>query len=209
MQNHKRTETASRLKKVYSSLSQAIKLAEIEQGAPISEWGNTWGESNGSQEGYYVQKYRYSALYLWDKYLSKYLQVSNNNHSCGESSNDFSFCDYLIQFGDGSQIVGLSDTVSTSGTDAGTPGLFYFIVDTNGFKDPNKEGSDRFRFYLNLKENPKHLLGGYLVYKEVYNSKTNYTREELLKECKSSYLYCLDLIMNDSWEIKNDYPRRL
>ena len=40
MQNHKRTETAARLKKIYSSLSQAIKLAETEQGAPISEWGN-------------------------------------------------------------------------------------------------------------------------------------------------------------------------
>ena len=202
MQNHKRTETAARLKKMYSSISQAIKLAEVEQGAPISEWGNTWGDA--TYEDYRGKNY--SALYIWKKYLNKYLPLDNNTEC-----HDYSSCDYLLQFNDGSQIVYLSWTYSRSWTAVNdTPGYFYFTVDVNGFKGPNKEGSDRFDFYVNLKENPKHLLGGTLVYNEVYNNKTNYTREELLKDCKSgSSGRCLDLIMNDGWEIKNDYPRKL
>ncbi len=195
MQNHKRTETAARLKKIYSSLSQAIKLAETEQGAPISEWGNIVDSRySGSTETMYAD-----GLIFWNKYLAKYFPI-NDQTQCS----DWSSCSFLAQFNDGSQIV------STSGWINGYS-YINFTIDVNGPKGPNKSGRDRFSFYLNLKENPKQLLGGYLVYKEAINNNktTNYTREELLKECKSNTGYCLDLIMNDGWEIKDDYPIRL
>ena len=38
MANHKRTETASKLKKFYSTMSEAIKLSEIENGLQTYEW---------------------------------------------------------------------------------------------------------------------------------------------------------------------------
>ena len=40
MANHKRTETASKLKKFYATMSEAIKLSEIENGLQTYEWEN-------------------------------------------------------------------------------------------------------------------------------------------------------------------------
>ncbi len=192
MQNHKRTETAARLKKIYSSLSQAIKLAETEQGIPISEWGNIVDTRlyDSSTKTQYTD-----GLIFWNKYLAKYFPI-NDQTQCS----DWSSCSFLAQFNDGSQIV------STDGWIHKGDSYTYFKIDVNGPKGPNKEGRDQFNFYLNLKENPKQLLGGY----SVTSSNSNYTREELLKLCKSSNTSCcLDLIMNDGWEIKSDYPYRL
>ena len=207
MHNHKRTETAARLKKIYSSVTQAIKLAETEQGAPISEWGNTWGNADIVHYVHYDEySVKYSALFIFHNYLDKYLPLNYKSPCTG--NNDTSFCDILLEFNDGSQIIAISEMyTSSSSANPSTddkPNNFYFTVDVNGAKGPNRIGSDRFKFYLNLKENPKVLLAGALI-----SDSETYTREELIKKAKSNSDYCLDVIMNDGWEIKSDYPYKI
>ncbi len=187
MQNHKRTETAARLKKIYSSLAQAIKLAETEQGAPISQW-----DTSVKRDGAYI----YDGIAFWNKYLSKYFPI-NDQTQCSNGST----CNYLAQFNDGSQIVDSAYSWS------GSISYLNLVIDVNGPKPPNEFARDRFRFYVDLRENPKQLISGRKIFYP--RGDESYTGSNYVEKCKKEKDYCLDLIMNDGWEIKSDYPYRL
>ena len=84
-----------------------------------------------------------------------------------------------------------------------------YYVDINGDKKPNKVGRDIFSFEYNNaskkttdeNNNQSTSSEGQLI-----PSCSVTTREEMKNHCKNDGTCCANLIMNDGWEIKPDYP---
>ena len=187
MQNHKRKETAVRLKKFYSVTAQAIKLAETEEGIPSYDWKNHF-----SSQG----------IGIWYNYLSKYIPIEEKQEAaCIDGS-----CHSLYFMTDGTAIRNI-DWGSADNSDYGC--IHY---DVNGAKGPNQFGKDRFGFSILRKRGLERISKSLSFFPEIRFERLlqeNITREELLEDCKSFGGYCTYLIMYDGWEIKNDYPYRL
>ncbi len=186
IQYHKRVETAAKLKKAYSAISQAIKLAEVEEGIPSLQWKNKNNRFYNSDN-------------IWFNYISKYLPTTEVTYDAGFDSKGI-----LYTFNDGTAISYLGTCGYASG----------FEVDINGLKGPNEAGRDRFKFCLNRgihvpKDFPNAKPFEPAKSENLLRQLTPPTREELLSDCKKYANYCAALIMNDGWEIKSDYPHKL
>ncbi len=72
------------------------------------------------------------------------------------------------------------------------------LVDVNGLKGPNREGVDRFSIIYDgfCKGCSREAL--------ISNCSANRNAEYIAKSA-----YCYELIMRDSWQIKEDYPIRI
>jgi len=150
MQNSTEKATVVALKKTYSVLSQAYKLAELDNGSP-DQWDVVAGNHMLSP-------------------LLPYLKVTKNcldgSKGCWPPGVDYKYMTAAwgglgvyddaagpkLMLADGTLIYGLSYT-----SDCSTPvgdtlslqnacGIYY--VDVNGFKRPNQWGIDTFLFYL-------------------------------------------------------------
>ncbi len=79
--------------------------------------------------------------------------------------------------------------------------------DTNGNRRPNVEGRDRYRFlYCNNKFNERYIdknkyFGTYFQYQILTQN-----RSYLINQCRNAKYTCATLLLNDDWEIKDDYP---
>ena len=88
----------------------------------------------------------------------------------------------------------------------------YYGIDVNGIKPPNRLGRDRFEInllsqeFLEAHPSAKPVDTYYTQYENKGKNVTSVPRSERLSSCKSSGWTCFGLIMNDGWEIKDDYP---
>lgn len=139
IQNNQEKVTVTRLKKVYSVLSQAY-ISAFSENINIQEWG--LGETF-SKDG---------AQAIADKMLP-YLKISKN---CGFETGCFpKMLAYKYFNGESWYIIDSSNRayrfILADGTlvaieSFGTQGKIF--VDTNGFKGPNQDGKDLFSFWL-------------------------------------------------------------
>lgn len=159
-------QTVSKVKKFYSTMSQAIKLAVEESGEDVLTWAEQASKFSG---GSYWQGASYeSGKILWSK-LAPYLKVANvctksesagSSPICGENPYKvYSFSDssrivgrYAADYGiriimnDGSSFF-LRTNGNCSTTSNDVCGAFWY--DTNGFsKKPNVYGKDVFIFAI-------------------------------------------------------------
>ena len=147
--NYKEQVIGNQLKKVYSTLSQAIKMAESEYG-DISEWPVKDGDMSSTNT-------------IYNYYIKPHLNITKE---CKNSVECFSPYDpqmaqyYTFQLNDGSMVaLDLNnkdenpDSLFTSyGIKNVTLRNFISItVDVNGDKKPNKSGEDVFRFFVTQK----------------------------------------------------------
>ncbi len=189
MANHKKTETAARLKKFYSTMNNAIKLAEVEEGIPLKEWEGS-GDLTFDQED------------VQTRYLVKHINYVDKKYEM----NDFAGGEVPTFY--------LSDgTKFQFFYYAYYEGKIYF--DTNGDKGPNKSGRDIFVFNIppvstniigvpNWQEDNPFVPCSASICND-YNS-----REEVIEACKQyKEEECTYLIQLDGWEIKADYPLKL
>ncbi len=207
MQNHKRIETAAKLKKFYSTLSNAVKLAENEWGIPSYDWGADVNTSD-----YDIAKNTLEKYFL--KYLSyqKVDKLSNNvqYYSAVESFPFLSNSSPLVYLNDGSLLFFI-EVIDNP------------IYDVNGEKGPNKWGRDIFPFYILLgnddtTENSLIYTEGFAHVNTIsWNNVTptelkTYTRDKLISNCSKNTALtttCTYLVQIDGWEFKDDYPYRL
>lgn len=221
MANHKKTETAAKLKKFYSTLSNAVRLSEIESGNQSYEWGvYREADGTGSHVGpsYICSDYN-SMKTFYETYLlnhMSYVKVSKM------SDNAKYFNQIDIQFKDlsnNSAVVYLNDGSLFYGDEC----PMSIVYDVNGEKGPNKMGRDLFQF--NIFTEKLETENDYLLEKiphvntNVWGwSDTSFTpgiyereqnRDYVLETCRESGLWCSHLLEIDSWEFKNDYPKRL
>jgi prepilin-type N-terminal cleavage/methylation domain-containing protein len=187
IQNYKKQVTATRLKKAYNTMSNAIRLSENANG-PMATWPQQ-GELNGND--------------LWNVYFSPYLngaRLCQNMQSCGYKSNSYvnttwtgednwglhsSSTRILFQFKDGIVVFFPLSTTNSAGNPLYQDILF---IDINGSQLPNEAGRDVFLF---IRDN------------------TNGRITAPKGNCKTTRRYCTYEIMSNGWRVPDDYPYKL
>ncbi len=195
VQNYKKKEYSTRLKKFYSMMSQAIKLSEVDNG-PASEWIPVATEND--EEG--LQKY-------WDTYFAQYLKNPPKVYSYVNKWNQTQIC-YV-----------LSDGIKYC---IGRPSLgspFQFGVNVymkNNF-DKATAGVDCFNFLLTKSgkfipyswDSQALALNSGLEKGEEKFTEDFTDRKNVLRMCEKDSSFCTQLLYLDGWEFKDDYPHKL
>ena len=181
--SYQKSQTVSQLKKEYTTLAQAVKQSEIDNGKN-SDWD--WGTSGDAAS------IRTSFDTLWSPYL-KVMKYCSSAADCGYTVGLLSG---LLK--DGVNQIGIYDPTTRISimTPDGTFMMFHVsgkmvYVDLNAGKGPNLYGKDVFLFVL---DPDKGLMpAGYSV---------------VGNDCNSTHngLYCAKKIMIDGWQISSDYP---
>ena len=197
--NYQKKQTVVKLKKVYTTLYQAVELSE-EQNGPMDYW-----DSNISSNDIFI------------KYIKPYVK---NIQSINYYRNKMP-----LYKGPNGSVEGAMTTlyqntglfVLNDGTVFFTPkqipavSIALIAVDLNGFRGPNIIGRDWFVFSIPKPKNTKIKVVPYGTYNTADMSMGEWTRENTQK---GSYAcskhgrgqYCAALIMIDNWEIKDYYP---
>ena len=195
--SYNKQECSVRLKKFYSTMSNAFNLATIDYGA-MRYWEFPTTQNDGPQMSKFAKTYLFPYL--------------TGLRECGDDSSGDSACfvygnkifkqglPAVYIFSDGS-CFGLNIGGSNEG--AGNIHIYY---DYNCMKGPNEYGKDVFEFLIRwykYYDQYTFKAGGYRVLNMT-------TREELLNDCKNAQGNakgeCAALIQYDGWEIKDDYP---
>lgn len=190
--------TVAGLKKAYSTLSNAYTRSIADNG-PVDTW-----EAGTSQDDI--------LRFIFAPYLNVALDCKNNsaqNESCnysfrrnrGNGESSFVSNPPLI-LADGTVVA--ADWASFVHYPDGTVLMpcFSILIDINGYKKPNRLGRDIFFVFIDgvLENNPK------LTMKNVMSYPLLTTRSEKISECSQQGRSCGELIMEDGWQIKSDYP---
>lgn len=186
--NYKKQEVEAKLKKFYTTMSQAVKLSEVDNG-PAYYWTK---DARMSDEDGVIIANPTGALAFYERYLAKYLKL-------------------IAEPEEGKLKIALSDGSTVS------MGIGYCLdmnFDYNGDKGANTLGVDKFDFLLcteegynaGLSRNKQNPFDAYFPYS---CARTGCSRTQLLNKCKSNPLHCSGLLMYDGWEIKDDYPYKL
>ncbi len=203
MANHKKTEYSARLKKFYSTMSNAIKLAETEEGIPASEWDYSLTTIDFFNR--YLAKYiscnwikvQFKEVNEGGSYRGGYIPTDKENGSDACVLNDGTFFVFYVQ-GD------------VNGNGDGTA---WFNFDLNGNKGPNKEGSDVYQFLMGktcMSKNNCFVCDGFTVPSiDGCDLSASKNREWVKRYCEGGAYSCARLLFLDSWEFKDDYPYRL
>lgn len=190
--SYKKQQTVTHLQKVYTSLNQALRLAEAKYG-PYEYWEIP---TQGSDSHQYYEKY-------WYPYF-KILKSCETYSQCGYKSN-FPWL-FLNGSRSGTTFAAnhrrvpfiLSDGTLVSISIAGGNELVQssaILVDLNGNKLPNKYGID---FFIFSRVNGKGILpSGYTL-----------SNDDINENCSNSGIgnYCAAKIISDGWQIGKDYP---
>ena len=195
IQGYRKQEATSKLKKFYSTMAQAVQLAEEEQGVKSRQW-NDFAYSYDSE---HYQQGIDDAYTYWNKYLAKYVQTLKVEKGTYDKENDDYFSNLTkIYFPDG----------TTAFVD--TNGRAYCIwYDINGDKKPNEKGRDRFIFLLaNPRTLNSHELQENISFNVGWLPNLN-TRAKAFNKCKTNAIYCTTLLFYDNFEFKSDYPYKL
>ena len=195
IQNQQKQETISRLKKMYSTISQSAKMSEVENGS-ISSWAYPTIDWDDTQ-----------SQVFWNTYFIPYSNLSVikecttvNRFECWAS--DAKYLDGSTNSGSGYIYWVLKDGSCVSLSSASSTQAQIF-VDINGQKKPNVSGKDIF--YLVIDK----IKGSVLLAGTTYGK--TYLLEDHNATCNKSAgfmkgTYCGAIIQLDGWEIKDDYP---
>ncbi len=205
VQNYRKTQTVTQLKKVYSALANTTNLAIANEG-PIK----TWEIKDVAGEIRYAD--------FANTYLIPYLQVAkvcgfSTSEDCkfkyiglnNEDKNTSNYYKFFLK--DGTFIA-----VAAVYGEPETPNTSYanVFIDINGQREPNRWGKDIFYFmyYIGSRWGQSQgkfgpagdgdgltTRGGLMSTGHIYNCN---------KQMRG--YYCAALIMKDGWKISDDYP---
>ena len=209
---YQKVVTVNQLKKVYSTLLQAIDRSVADHGE-VSEWN--LGSMSGGVNETAGQKKEHLDIFVNTyilPYFSKirdveytsfksigYKQVLNLDGSI--SSNDLNSKEEIIILNDGTIIGVYMDNSANQGTEENPIWIttnVLFNVDINGLKNPNTIGKDIFVFMLNTKTSK------FSFYKYADRGREYYLN--LCQKRDGNSRHCGMLILIDGWKISDDYP---
>ena len=200
MTSYKKQETVSRLKKVYSSFAQTTSRAVLDNG-PVESWDLTKGPE-----------------FFLDTYIAPYLDIEKN---CEDSN--LGDCEFKYKLISGKEVYVSSGywrkfflrdgtRIAAHVENSPTQEFSFILVDINGLAKPNRMGRDVFAFiyFVNL-ASVNNYKGKFMP---IYpNWKRDWLKDDTQVGCNRTNEYpttanfaCAALIMNDGWEIKDDYP---
>ena len=189
--NYKRQEYSARIKKFYSTLSQAILLSEAHNGSALY-----WTKSNQikNDEGRvdYTANAKWNEFYM-NQYILPYMKYISAGIKVWDSGNNYE----TIVLADGDEFM------------LHNGDCLDIIYDMNGLaKNPNKDGYDRFRFLMCFNDLKRESFwGNKNKFFGVYGRCTS--RETAFVNCKNDPIKCSVLLECDGWEFKKDYPHKL
>lgn len=186
---YQKQQTVEKLKKTYTTISQAVKQSEMDNGS-VDTWD--WGTAPGADV---LAKFKiYWAPYLRImKYCATYTECNyKDNNYYGPSGNSGPLVDAdsrtAVELADGSIL-----TVASFGYGTSNP-INSIRIDLNGAKGPNMLSIDIFGFVLASTK-------GFMP--EDYNISSS----SINSQCSTSGLGCsAKIIVLDNWQIKDDYP---
>ena len=191
--HNKTVESVERLKKAYSVLNQAYKMAELHYGE-IENWD--WNLSSKD---------------FFNKYFIPYLNAVKNcedNEGCWSDDGVI----YLLN-GNPSEIIKSNQYAKAEIADGTFIAITnqqehaHFYIDTNGSRRPNTHGKDIFIITLT----PKAFIdyAHKVDHKGLWMFGTGLSENELKTNCKAgkSGIFCPAYLYSNSWIIPKDYPR--
>ena len=196
IQNYKRKEASTRLKKGYSVISQAITRSIADNG-DIQYWDKT-GEQfseDGSSDTVANGELSYN---FFMKYLAPYIKYTKIDKAVVvEIPEDAYKYELKVNLADGSTLyMHNGDCIDLR-------------LDINGDNNHNQYVYDIFAFVICTVNSQRNIFCHNKSWFCTYSSKDNITRAQSLEACKSSGFYCSRLLEIDNWEFKDDYPYKL
>ena len=198
-ENYQKQITIEQLKKAYSAFSQITNRAIADNG-PIESWIID-DDSNNSN------------IFFHKNYIIPYLNIMKD---CGYSNNmgcNFQYktfkgkknnLNYMYRF-----ILNDGTLVASSISVTNSVKYIRVFIDVNGEKSPNIMGRDVFAFIYYIHTIGNKLKGIFVPECHLINRKSILTDSWGCNK-KSDGLYsgicCAELIMQDGWQIKKDYP---
>ncbi|MCD7878837.1 MAG: hypothetical protein LUG16_02755 [Candidatus Gastranaerophilales bacterium] len=169
-----KTETETRLKKAYSTFTQAMQLVEAGERRPLMSYYTSADDAGITKVKNKLEKYMNSTAE--DVSSSSYTAVANDGMKYSLNASN---ANYITLF-----------------------------IDINGNAEPNANGYDRFWFAMfknsYIKDHPK--VKQLDSYWRARFPDTDATSSTLKSACSSNAQYCSAYIMNNGWEIPDDYP---
>lgn len=198
IQNHKKTEASSRLKKFYSSISQAVVLSEAENG-DISGW-NKQPEQKDEEGNKDSDANAQLSKEFFMTYIAPYLQyttISENKPIFDMTGKQRALLP-VVYLPDGSSFM-MNNGVCLD-----------FWFDINGDSKPNVGGRDIFAFlFCPGADNMRITYCGNAKKGFCVPKWSRESREELKAECENDSLHCSGLLEYDNWKFMSDYPYKL
>lgn len=195
--NYQKEQTVTQLKKIYSQINNAIKIAEVENGL-CATWDTPKLNFNKDE-----------SITWWNTYFIPYSSFSVTK-TCTDAnytecwSSGAKFLDGTA-FGNQSYIYQvLADGSFIAYTAISNTGQGQIYIDINGMKKPNIVGRDIFYIVFIIKKGYA-TFGGYGTNRNslIYNDNNSYCNT-------SSGAYkgvnCGTVILKDGWKISDDYP---
>lgn len=190
--NKAKQETVAKLEKSYTTLAQAVKLSENDNGPNSTwDWGSTMGGTLTCGQTFntyfapYLKVIKYCSNYSdcgYNAYLPWKWIDGNTQWSVPVTASKYA----SVILSDGSLLMVRCDGSGTLKPDA--------AIDINGSKGPNILGKDLFRFVI---VSPQGFM-------PVYYTGINPSSNDCIN--KTTGDACAEKIIMDGWQIKDDYP---
>lgn len=206
IQNHKKSVIETRLAKVYSTMNQAIQMAEADYG-DVSGWDKFEVLYEKDENGNNDTSKPIPNTEYFNKYFRPYLAALKIDDNKGGSVKVYFEDGSLLSFG-GMSMIFYPDAKNLS-----------YDEDENGRlseKGKKDRGKTSFTFYFNPTDNTTHNKYHYGKGIEPYKAGWDGTEEMLRNDnsvgCKENVsnerAYCTALIQMNGWKIPKDYPIR-
>ena len=199
MANYQKKATVTQVKKVYTSLYQAVLLSEAKNG-PIESWDFDCSDSEFFEK--YLQEYMPTILNTRYMNISNEVKYKNPNGNIEQSFTPLYGSAKVVSLQDGTMLF------LTTGTPTRTLTYHNICVDINGM-NPNIIGRDFFGFAVVKSNAPKVVpYGTYGTSDDPMTSMDRDSAKSGMYACTRDGrgMFCAALMMLDGWEIKNDYP---
>ncbi|MBP3925475.1 type II secretion system protein [bacterium] len=197
VQHYRKVEYSSRLKKFYSSMNQAIRLSEVDNGSP-ADWNkvSTIYDDKGNIDYNANEEHTYN---FFMKYLAPYIKYTKIEQGKIETDEDGNAngSNTTVYFADG----------STARFWNG--GCIDIKFDVNGNSKPNQFGRDIFVFPLCSNDIDPLYGCGKNKYFCAYWGGRMIPRTTFIDACKNGPYVCSGLLIIDGLEFKDDYPYKL
>ena len=207
IQNYNKKIVTTRLQVAQSVISQMLNFAIADYGDPkYWDYADVYGQSAGdsTRKNLIVKTTeKYFLPYLSDLKSSGYKTLNeagyplyHNAYGAVDTNNlnSLNKYHYVIEFANGMTIFVY---VNSSTLNGGIYTNILMYVDVNGKKGPNVFGRDTFY---------AQIISDSGLFKWFYQGAK---RADLIDICKRNLFSCGALIMNDGWEIKDDYPIKI
>ena len=197
---YKKIVVENRLKKVYSTLSQALNRSQAEHGDIEQwEWEQVHGKYMVETQAMKVFASKYFIPYFAKLRKEEYTTLTDFGYAdptFGTNSSYKSSKHQVLVLADGTILIFDLDVADRIENNPNPVNGLNIYVDTNGMNTPNVMGSDVFTFHISTKTGK-------------FMPDENYSRDELIEKCRSYEdrgYSCTKLILYDGWKIKADYP---